>query len=120
MALWRLSSRTLAFRLLPLDGDLHPAEILPHSTDPNSDLITSYTGRLKSALTDLVLDMVKVDDDLKMQDPAYVKKSMHGWALAYLPQMEALLKDELAAPLWLRIKRKLWKMCLIGLSQFDG
>uniref|UniRef100_A0A5K3EIF9 J domain-containing protein n=3 Tax=Mesocestoides corti TaxID=53468 RepID=A0A5K3EIF9_MESCO len=119
LALWRLSSRTLAFRLLPRQMGLHPAEVLPANLTVDAPSIEVYTGRLKTSLTNLVMDMVKVDAFLRGRDAKEVKEDVSGWSIAYLPRMEVLLRDELAASLGVRIKRKLWSMGLAALSYFD-
>lgn len=111
LVLWRISSRVLSFRLLPRNVGLHPAEIPP---------LEGYTERLKKALSGLVMDMVAVDDFLKSHDVRKVRENVAGWSLAYLPRMEALLTDELAAPLWLRIRLKAWSLCRTAISYFDG
>ena len=111
LALWRISSRILALRLLPQNASLHPVEITSRE---------GYTGRLKKALTDLVMDMVAVEDFLKLHDAKDIKVDIAGWSLAYLPRMEALLVDELAASLWLRIRLKAWSLCRAVFSYFDG
>ncbi|KAL5105411.1 hypothetical protein TcWFU_003321 [Taenia crassiceps] len=111
LALWRISSRILGFQLLPRNSGLHPAEI--SSTK-------GYTERLKKTLSGLVMDMVAVDDFLKSHDVRKVKENVAGWSLAYLPRMEELLVDELAAPLWLRIRLKAWSLCRTVISYFDG
>ncbi|VDK40547.1 unnamed protein product [Taenia asiatica] len=111
LALWRISSRVLSFRLLPRNAGLHPAEI---------SSVEGYTERLKKTLSGLVMDMVAVDNFLKSHDLRKVRENVAGWSLAYLPRMEALLVDELAAPLWLRIRLKAWSLCRTAISYFDG
>ncbi|KAL5964668.1 hypothetical protein TSMEX_007595 [Taenia solium] len=111
LALWRISSRVLSFRLLPRNAGLHPAEI---------SSVEGYTERLKKTLSGLVMDMVTVDNFLKSHDVRKVRENVAGWSLAYLPRMEALLVDELAASLWLRIRLKAWNLCCTAISYFDG
>ncbi|EUB59949.1 DnaJ subfamily C member protein [Echinococcus granulosus] len=111
LALWRISSRVLTFRLLPRNASLHPVETAS---------LEGYAERLKKTLTGIVMDMVAVDNFLKLHDVRKVRENVAGWSLAYLPQMEALLVDELAAPLWLRIRLKAWSLCRTAISYFDG
>ncbi|VDM18910.1 unnamed protein product [Hydatigera taeniaeformis] len=111
LALWRISSRVLGFRLLPRNASLHPAEI---------SSVEGYAERLKKTLASLVTDMVAVNNFLKSYDVRKVRKNVAGWSLAYLPRMEALLVDELAAPLWLRIRLKAWSLCRTAISYFDS
>lgn len=100
LALWRISSRILAFKPLLRNGSL--------SID-----------WLKEALTDLVMDTLTVDVFLKSHDGRDVHTNIAGWSLAYLPKMESLLVDELSAPLWLRIQLKLSNLFRSFFSYFD-
>ena len=111
LALWRISSRVLALRLLPQNSSLHSIEL-------NSK--EGFVEHLKKALASLIMDMVIVEDFLKSHDAKDVKMDIAGWSLAYLPRMEELLVDELAAPLWLRIRLKAWSLCRAVISYFSG
>lgn len=119
VAVWRISSRLVAFKRLqnsdaPSQTPVHPAESIP-ANDSSSNVATpqSIAAGLKLALTDLIRGMPTLDKFVRsMADPGRnvrEQKAPLGWSLAYLPYVEAQLRDELAIPLWLRIKRRLWK-----------
>ncbi|KAM7543257.1 hypothetical protein Aperf_G00000005204 [Anoplocephala perfoliata] len=101
LALWRISSRILAFKPLLRNESLS---------------IDWFRG----VLTDLVMDTLAVDDFLKSHDGRDAQTNIAGWSLAYLPKMELLLVDELSAPLWLRIQLKLGNIFHSVVSYFDG
>nr|CUU99033.1 unnamed protein product [Hymenolepis microstoma]CUU99034.1 unnamed protein product [Hymenolepis microstoma] len=101
LALWRITSRILAFKPLFRNGTL------------TSDW-------LKGTLTELVTDSLSVDAYLKSHDVRELQSNIAGWSLAYLPKMESLLVDELAVPLWLRIRLKLGSLLHLMISYVDG
>lgn len=101
LALWRITSRILAFKPLLR----------------NETLTSDW---LKGTLTELVMDSLSVEVHLKSRDVRELQSDIAGWSLAYLPKMESLLVDELAAPLWLRIRLKLGSLVRSMISYFDG
>ncbi|VUZ47916.1 unnamed protein product [Hymenolepis diminuta] len=101
LALWRITSRILALKPLLR----------------NETLTSDW---LKGTLTKLVMDSLTVEVHLKSCDVRELQSDIAGWSLAYLPKMESLLVDELAAPLWLRIRLKLGSLVRLMISYFDG
>lgn len=56
------------------------------------------------------MDMLTVEDFLKLHDAKDVKVDVAVWSLAYLLRMKELLVDELAASLWLRNRLMAWSL----------
>ncbi|BHF68495.1 DnaJ molecular chaperone y domain [Sparganum proliferum] len=135
VALWRISTRLTAFKLLPRNASLHPGELFPPNatlTDESGHRKTAGTAtsatqlrsHLKTFLSDLLLSMPALADFARRIDPTELVAGSpqlppDGWALAYVPNLEGYLQDELATPLWLRIKRKAWDLGVRLLSYLE-
>ncbi|VDK69861.1 unnamed protein product [Dibothriocephalus latus] len=112
---------------------LHPAELIPSNlTLTDEDRYQKTTGtaaaqlrsHLKTVLSELLLSMPALAAFVRRIDPTELAAgSPHlppdGWALAYVSNLEGYLRDELATPLWLRIKRKAWQLVVRLLSYLE-
>uniref|UniRef100_A0A0X3PJW4 DnaJ homolog subfamily C member 16 n=4 Tax=Schistocephalus solidus TaxID=70667 RepID=A0A0X3PJW4_SCHSO len=134
VALWRISTRLIAFKLLPRNAGLHPSELLLSNatTLTNDDqhrkaadtAAAQLRSHLKTILSDLLLNMPAVADFARRIDPTELVSGLSqlppdGWALAYVPNLEGYMQDEMATPLWLRIKRKAWALVVRFLSYLE-
>ncbi|GAA52774.1 DnaJ homolog subfamily C member 16 [Clonorchis sinensis] len=108
--LWRISPTHTAVSMLPVNSDAHPSNLLPLSTNPISiDWSPAVAAsRIRMALLpDLVALLGPV---VEKRTADFLRNPIsQNWHLTSDYAIEEHVVDELAAPLWLRLRRRLWQ-----------
>ncbi|KAF7259557.1 hypothetical protein EG68_02684 [Paragonimus skrjabini miyazakii] len=104
--LWRPSSSQTAIHLLPSDSSIHPAILLPRNFTASVDSTETRDNseaviRMRRAVGDHLLPILV---SLSQREPP----DLTGWHVTHDYVLEDAVVDELTAPLWLRLRRKLW------------
>ncbi|KAF5406031.1 DnaJ domain protein [Paragonimus heterotremus] len=104
--LWRPSSSQTAIHLLPSDSSIHPAILLPWNSTVTIDSTETRDNsetiiRMRHAIGDHLLPILV---SLSQREPP----DLTGWHVTHDYILEDAVVDELIAPMWLRVRRKLW------------
>ncbi|CAH8585120.1 unnamed protein product [Dicrocoelium dendriticum] len=106
--LWRISSTTTAVHMFPSNSDVHPVNLLPISSPQQRDINQSslISIRMRQAL---IAELTPILEYLRQIRPgAFAHSSPPSWHVVNNYIVEEDVTDELALPLWLRLRRKLW------------
>ncbi|TGZ55485.1 hypothetical protein CRM22_010395 [Opisthorchis felineus] len=108
--LWRISPTHTAISMLPVNSEAHPSNLLPLSTNPIPIdwSIAVAASRIRTALLpDLVALLSPV---VEKRTADFLRNPIsQNWHLTSDYVIEEHVVDELAAPLWLRLRRRLWQ-----------
>lgn len=111
--LWRLSSRQTAVHLLPPDSYAHPATAFPLSAPlpARSPLSGGHITRMRRELVSNLVQIIRPVATFAKGDflTADVGTPSGRWHVTTDLIVEELVVDELATPVWLRMRRKLRK-----------
>ncbi|TPP66581.1 Chaperone protein DnaJ [Fasciola gigantica] len=122
--IWRLSSRQTAVHLLPPSSYAHPATGFPLSAPiPAESLAGGHIIRMRRELVSDLVQIIQPVATLSKGDllTANVDTPLGRWYVTTDLIVEELVVDELAAPAWLRMRRKLrkyWEQAANWFSDF--
>ncbi|OON18974.1 DnaJ domain protein [Opisthorchis viverrini] len=108
--LWRISPTHTAVSMLPVNSEAHPSNLLPLSANP-IPVDWSPAVAASRIRTALLLDLVALLNPVVEKRTAdFLRNPIpQNWHLTSDYVIEEHVVDELAAPLWLRLRRRLWQ-----------
>ncbi|CAL8073026.1 unnamed protein product [Calicophoron daubneyi] len=107
--LWRITSKETALYMFPVESNANPRTQLPLES-PLGDKM-NFSANLGNMERDLIAELVSAITPLSgLTTTAFLDshRSLEMWHTTSDFMVENFVMDELAVPMWLRIRRKLW------------